>query len=224
MRRCAANLPRRTQHARGRDAARHRRLCRRRHPLNLGMMGMHGEAWVNHAIQQADLLLAFGMRFDDRVTGQRQDLCAQGAKRFTSTSTRPRSTRTSRSTWPSSATWARRCKQLHAAARRPCDHGEWAAHIDEMKGDQRRARYSEPARQRPPVRRARHQRSVALPPRASADRVTDVGQHQMWEAQCAPPIGRAPYHLAGLGTMGFGVPAAMGVPSRAGRRSVNHCR
>ena len=39
------------------------------HPLNLGMMGMHGEAWVNRAIQEADLLLAFGMRFDDRVTG-----------------------------------------------------------------------------------------------------------------------------------------------------------
>ena len=39
------------------------------HPLNLGMMGMHGEAWVNVAIQEADLLLAFGMRFDDRVTG-----------------------------------------------------------------------------------------------------------------------------------------------------------
>jgi acetolactate synthase-1/2/3 large subunit len=39
------------------------------HPLSLGMMGMHGESWVNHAIQNADLLLAFGMRFDDRVTG-----------------------------------------------------------------------------------------------------------------------------------------------------------
>ncbi len=39
------------------------------HPLCLGMMGMHGEAWVNRAIQEADLLLAFGMRFDDRVTG-----------------------------------------------------------------------------------------------------------------------------------------------------------
>jgi len=41
----------------------------RRHPLSLGMMGMHGEAWVNQAIQEADLLLALGMRFDDRVTG-----------------------------------------------------------------------------------------------------------------------------------------------------------
>src|SRR5690606_32140044 len=39
------------------------------HPSNLGMMGMHGEAWVNAAIQEADLLIALGMRFDDRVTG-----------------------------------------------------------------------------------------------------------------------------------------------------------
>src|SRR5215203_4458525 len=39
------------------------------HDLNIGMMGMHGEAWVNHAIQEADLLIAAGMRFDDRVTG-----------------------------------------------------------------------------------------------------------------------------------------------------------
>ncbi len=39
------------------------------HQLNIGMMGMHGESWVNHAIQEADLLIAAGMRFDDRVTG-----------------------------------------------------------------------------------------------------------------------------------------------------------
>src|SRR6201993_763192 len=39
------------------------------HPLNMGMMGMHGEAWVNHAIQESDLLIACGMRFDDRVIG-----------------------------------------------------------------------------------------------------------------------------------------------------------
>src|SRR5208282_5172625 len=39
------------------------------HPLSLGMMGMHGEAWVNKAIQESDLIVALGMRFDDRVTG-----------------------------------------------------------------------------------------------------------------------------------------------------------
>ncbi len=48
------------------------------HPLNLGMMGMHGESWVNHAIQEADLLIACGMRFDDRVTGTTGHLRHQG--------------------------------------------------------------------------------------------------------------------------------------------------
>ncbi len=48
------------------------------HPLCLGMMGMHGEAWVNHAIQEADLLIACGMRFDDRVTGTLATYAHQG--------------------------------------------------------------------------------------------------------------------------------------------------
>src|SRR5580692_9335212 len=51
------------------------------HPLHLGMMGMHGESWVNNAIQEADLLLAFGMRFDDRVTGNLAAY-AQNAKKI----------------------------------------------------------------------------------------------------------------------------------------------
>jgi acetolactate synthase-1/2/3 large subunit len=51
------------------------------HPLNLGMMGMHGEAWVNDAIQEADLLLALGMRFDDRVTGKLSEY-AQNARKI----------------------------------------------------------------------------------------------------------------------------------------------
>src|SRR6267378_8219618 len=50
-------------------------------PLNLGMMGMHGEAWVNHAIQEADLLIAVGMRFDDRVTGDLR-VYARNAKKI----------------------------------------------------------------------------------------------------------------------------------------------
>src|ERR1700761_9215735 len=50
------------------------------HPLSLGMMGMHGESWVNQAIQEADLLLAFGMRFDDRVTGNLAAYAPQAKK------------------------------------------------------------------------------------------------------------------------------------------------
>ncbi len=49
------------------------------HPLNMGMMGMHGESWVNTAIQAADLL-AFGMRFDDRVTGRLNTYAPQARK------------------------------------------------------------------------------------------------------------------------------------------------
>src|SRR5689334_21411444 len=51
------------------------------HPRNLGMMGMHGEAWVNTAIQESDLLIAVGMRFDDRVTGNLKTY-AQKAKKI----------------------------------------------------------------------------------------------------------------------------------------------
>jgi acetolactate synthase-1/2/3 large subunit len=51
------------------------------HPLSLGMMGMHGESWVNQAIQNADLLIALGMRFDDRVTGNLASY-AQNAKKI----------------------------------------------------------------------------------------------------------------------------------------------
>ena len=53
------------------------------------MMGMHGEAWVNNAIQEADLLIALGMRFDDRVTGNLKTYALHGARRFTSTSIAP---------------------------------------------------------------------------------------------------------------------------------------
>jgi acetolactate synthase I/II/III large subunit len=78
------------------------------HPLSLGMMGMHGEAWTNRAIQKADLLLAFGMRFDDRVTGTLKDLCAQRAQDPHRYRPLRNSTRTSKSMCRWSATCATR--------------------------------------------------------------------------------------------------------------------
>ena len=72
------------------------------HPLNLGMMGMHGEHWVNEAIQEADLLLALGMRFDDRVTGKLARM-RRTPRRSTSTSIRRSCTRTCAPTWRSPA-------------------------------------------------------------------------------------------------------------------------
>ena len=79
------------------------------HPLNMGMMGMHGESWVNRAIQEADLLLALGMRFDDRVTGKLQKY-APTPGRSTLTLTRPSSTRMCGWMWRSPGTF-RRCSR-----------------------------------------------------------------------------------------------------------------
>ena len=58
-----------------------------RNPRALGMMGMHGEAWVNKAIQQSDLIVALGMRFDDRVTGNLKTYAPNAKKKFTLSST-----------------------------------------------------------------------------------------------------------------------------------------
>jgi acetolactate synthase-1/2/3 large subunit len=84
------------------------------HPLCIGLPGMHGSKAANWAMNRADLLIACGSRFDDRVTGK-LDAFAPGARSFTWTSTRPRSTRTgpprsrswARSSW-SSRSWPRR--------------------------------------------------------------------------------------------------------------------
>ncbi len=179
------------------------------HPLNLGMMGMHGEAWVNNAIQESDLLLAFGMRFDDRVTGNlktyavnakkihieidpteidknvRVDVGIVGDLRETLEILLPRLTH-----------------QKHAA---------WLEHIDELKGDSAvRDIQSLPDNG---VLYAAHVINDLW--RFTGGKpiiVTDVGQHQMWEAQYYRH--EEPFTLitsGGLGTMGFGLPAAMGV-------------
>ena len=70
-----------------------------RHPLSLGMLGMHGSYGTNIAVCNCDLLVAIGARFDDRVTG-RIDGFAAKAVRSTSTSTLQKSTKTFRSIWP----------------------------------------------------------------------------------------------------------------------------
>ena len=178
-------------------------------PLNLGMMGMHGEAWVNAAIQDADLLIACGMRFDDRVTGNLKTYAPRRA-RSTSTSTRRRSARTSRSTSASSPIWRRRSRRSRPHVARG-DRRAWRGHIACPQGRRRGARHQEPAGRWPPVCRARDARPVARRRAAARVVVTDVGQHQMWEAQYYHhDTPRSLITSGGLGTMGFALPAAIG--------------
>jgi len=178
------------------------------HPLNLGMMGMHGEAWVNKSIQEADLLLAFGMRFDDRVTGNLKN-------------------------------YARHAKKIHididpaeidknvkvdvglvgdlkdivsalilrvAPQKRP----KWVDYITSQQGDSA-VRDIQTLPDTGALYAAHVIHDIWRGTDDDAIIVTDVGQHQMWEAQYyRHELPRTLITSGGLGTMGFALPAAIG--------------
>jgi acetolactate synthase-1/2/3 large subunit len=178
------------------------------HPLSLGMMGMHGEAFVNTSLQEADLLVALGMRFDDRVTGKLQTF-AVGAKKIHAEID------------PSEIN-----KNVHADVALPGD----LRHTLEQLIPAVRARTRGPWVERIAVRKAEVARrdvqssgseGKLLAPHVLHDLwrltegkalvVTDVGQHQMWEAQYYKhDRPRSLITSGGLGTMGFALPAAIG--------------
>ena len=173
------------------------------HPLHLGMPGMHGEVHVNRAIQQSDLIIGLGLRFDDRVTGNL-------------------------------AGFARGAKVIHVEL----DQSEIGKNVPAaigLVGDIRDVlcsllplvgqRNCEPWRQEIAgfVRPREESFRAGLSPQAILDSidqasggrctiVSDVGQHQMWVAKLFR-YQRPNSHITsgGLGTMGFAVPAAMGV-------------
>jgi acetolactate synthase-1/2/3 large subunit len=178
------------------------------HPLNLGMMGMHGEAWVNHAIQEADLLLAFGMRFDDRVTGNIKTYALQARKIHVDID-------------PSEINKNVRVDAAIVGDLReslidllevlePADHEAWLAHIDGMKGDAA-VRDIQKLPDTGHLYAAHVINDIWRITGGNAIVVTDVGQHQMWEAQYYHhETPRSLITSGGLGTMGFAVPAAIG--------------
>jgi acetolactate synthase I/II/III large subunit len=178
------------------------------HPLSLGMMGMHGEAWVNTAIQEADLIVALGMRFDDRVTGNLK-------------------------------TYAKRAKKIHVEidpaeinknvkvdvalvgdvkqtmnALLPGivgrDRSAWIGRIAALKGDSA-VRDIQTLPEDGHLYAAHVMHDLWRLTEGRALVVTDVGQHQMWEAQYYKhDHPRKLVTSGGLGTMGFALPAAIG--------------
>jgi acetolactate synthase I/II/III large subunit len=178
------------------------------HPLNLGMMGMHGEAWVNHAIQEADLLLAFGMRFDDRVTGNTKTYAPHAKKIHVDID-------------PSEINKNVACDAAIVGDLRetlvdllevldPADHAPWLAYIDSMKGDAA-VRDIQTLPDTGHLYAAHVINDIWRITGGNAVVVTDVGQHQMWEAQYYHhETPRSLITSGGLGTMGFAVPAAIG--------------
>src|SRR5688572_6411213 len=179
------------------------------HPLNLGMMGMHCEHWVNEAIQEADLLLAFGMRFDDRVTGKLA-LYAPHAKKIhidIDPSELHKNVRADVAVAGDLKTVLQAWLPKLSGAR----HDAWIARIEELAGGQTVRDIAElPDNGRLCAAHVIHDIWKATAARAII--VTDVGQHQMWAAQyykCEEP--GTFITSGGPGTVGVGVPAAIGV-------------
>lgn len=178
------------------------------HPLNLGMMGMHGEAWVNTAIQEADLLLAFGMRFDDRVTGSLTTYAPNARKVHIDID--PAEIGKNVSVDVGLVGDLRETLDLLMPGLAPGHRGAWLKHIDELKGDSAvRDIQRMPDDGHLYAAHVIHDIWRATSGRAIV--VTDVGQHQMWEAQYYHhELPRTLITSGGLGTMGFALPAAIG--------------
>jgi len=179
------------------------------HPLNLGMMGMHGEAWVNQAIQEADLLLALGMRFDDRVTGNLQHYAPAAKKIHVEIDPAEINKRVKVDVALVGDLRGVLAELLPRADRR--ERSEWLQRIRELKGDSAvRDIQSLPDDGH---LYAAHVINDLWRETQGSDTivVTDVGQHQMWEAQYFKHESpRSLITSGGLGTMGFALPAAIG--------------
>jgi acetolactate synthase-1/2/3 large subunit len=179
------------------------------HPLNLGMMGMHGEAWVNTAIQEADLLVALGMRFDDRVTGNVATYATR-AKKIHVDIDPAEIGKNVRVDVGIAADLAEALERLLPQVE-PRDRSDWLARIAELRGDSA-VRDIQNLPDNGHLYAAHVIHDLWRATRGEALVVTDVGQHQMWEAQYYRHD--RPHSLitsGGLGTMGFALPAAIGV-------------
>ncbi|NLX10898.1 MAG: biosynthetic-type acetolactate synthase large subunit [Chloroflexi bacterium] len=187
------------------------------HPLSLSMMGMHGTGHANLAIQNADLLLAFGMRFDDRVTGNLKTYAPNARKIHIDIDT-SEIHKNVRADVPIVGDLKVVLQQLLPKVQRR-EHKAWLAQVrDWMEDADERDIVHQDAGSRLLAAHVIHDMWQAT--QGNAIVVTDVGQHQMWEAQYYPH--ERPHTLitsGGLGTMGFGLPAAIG--AAMGLRSTN---
>ena len=182
------------------------------HPLNLGMLGMHGMYWANIAVDEADLIVGIGMRFDDRVTGRVSTFAPHA--RIIHVDIEP--TQIGRNV-PVEVALAGDAKAVLDGLTPLVSHTprpDWMGHIDQMRRDH-------PSLAIPPSDALQTQHVMAtlnevLQDDPGSTVVTGVGQHQMWAAQFLG-FNHANTFVSsgGQGAMGFEVPAALGI--QAGR-------
>ena len=178
------------------------------HPLVIGMMGMHGEASANLAIQEADLLIALGMRFDDRVTGNLKTY-ARNARKIHIDIDRSEINKNVKADVGIAGDLKAVLTQLLPKLPQK-SHPDWIRRIRDWLEDSSERdilNYETPGK----LMTAQVINDIWRLTGGNAITVTDVGQHQMLEAQYYPH--QRPSTLltsGGLGTMGFGFPAAIG--------------
>ena len=176
-----------------------------RHFLNVGMPGMHGLAYASLAINEADLLISLGMRFDDRVTGRVKDF-APNAKVIHIDIDPSEIGKNVRPTVP--IVGDLKCVlQALVPQVQPKTHPQWLKRVEEMRAQHPSLKIRETDKLLPQY--ILKEMSEATDHRAII--VTGVGQHQMWAAQhCSYEEANTLITSGGLGAMGFEVPAAIG--------------
>jgi acetolactate synthase-1/2/3 large subunit len=180
------------------------------HPLAVGMLGMHGTAYANFAVTECDLLIAIGARFDDRVTGKLDEFACRA--KVIHIDIDPAEVGKNRA--PEVPIVGDVRQVLIDLLQRDTEEGnlpqsgqtkEWLDRIDRWKQDYPLVVPTYPDCLSP------QQVIVEISRQAPhAYYTTDVGQHQMWSAQFLKNGPRRWISSAGLGTMGYGMPAAMG--------------
>ncbi len=184
--------------------------CDTRHPLSMSMLGMHGAAFANYAVDDCDFLVALGARFDDRVAGVPAKF-APNARRIAHFDVDASEVnKVKRVQWSHVGLLPEALEALRAYARRTGfvrDWSQWREHLDGL----RRRHAMNYDRESPLIQPYYVIEEINRLTKGEAIIATGVGQHQMWAAQYFDFREPRLWLTSGsMGTMGFGLPAAIG--------------
>ncbi len=177
------------------------------HPLSLGMLGMHGNAYANYATTRCDLILSIGSRFDDRINGLTEKFCPLAKKAHIDIDAAEIGKVVTPDAWAQADAKLALKEILHLVS--PLETSEWLTELDSYRSEFPLC--SKPDDDKGELRAAEVLDVLNSLLEDNAVITTDVGQHQMWAAQfMLSKKARTFLSSGGAGTMGFGVPSAIG--------------